>query len=179
MNKTNSTTLATTIQAVQSWFATFERSHAAKPAPAETAKSAGLNRKNLALRSLVGHNLTINGDMSVDEFGLRIDGHIVGNVNSEHGLVMVGAGGSVLGTIRAARIIVAGKVVGNLIADDIIECNSTAQVQGHVRSTGFMIHSGATVRGTMAATNAKLPTVSAQAPANDDKHEQVQQRAAG
>ena len=179
MSKTLTTNFAGTLQAVQSWLASPRSLRAPKRASVASAKAAGINRKNLALRSLVGHNLTINGDMSVDEFGLRIDGHIVGNVNSEHGLVMVGTGGSVMGTIRAARIIVAGKVVGNLIANDIIECSSTAQVQGHVRSSGFLIHAGAIVRGTMAATNAKLPTVSVQAPANDDKHEQVQQRAVG
>lgn len=136
----------------------------------------GMSAKQLALRSLVGHNLTINGDMTVDEFGLRIDGHIVGNVHSENGLVMVGAGGSVMGSIRAARIIVAGKVVGNLVAQDVIECTSTAQVQGHTSSAGFMIHAGAIVRGTMAATEAQVAQVLAATCANDDKHHANHQR---
>ncbi|UFS56259.1 polymer-forming cytoskeletal protein [Comamonadaceae bacterium M7527] len=138
-----------------------------------------INRNNLALCSLVGRNLTINGDMWVDDFGLRIDGHVVGNVNAEHGLVMVGAGGSVMGSIRAARIIVAGKVVGNLIASDIVECSATAQVQGHAHSAGLLIHAGAIVRGTMAAIDAKPSIALAQASANDDKHEAVRQRAVG
>lgn len=179
MSKTTPTHFASTSQAVQSWLASLWPSRGSKRTPAASTKAMDRNPKSMALRSLVGHNLTINGDMSVDEFGLRIDGHIVGNVSSEHGLVMVGTGGSVMGTIRAARIIVAGKVVGNLVADDVIECRSSAQVQGHVRSAGFLIHAGALVRGTMAATNAEFPTVALQAPANDDKHDDVRQRAIG
>ena len=33
-----------------------------------------LGNGDSALRSWVGHNLNINGDMVVDKFGLRIDG---------------------------------------------------------------------------------------------------------
>jgi cytoskeletal protein CcmA (bactofilin family) len=128
--------------------------------------------RHSALRSWVGHNLNINGDMVVDKFGLRIDGRIVGNVTSHDGLVMVGAGGSVLGTIRAQRIIVSGTVVGNLIASEVIECNASAQVQGHISSAGFMIHAGAIVRGTMSAPEAKLPVGLPQTPANDEHGQQ-------
>tara|TARA_B110000503_G_scaffold96677_1_gene145370 strand:- start:182 stop:463 length:282 start_codon:yes stop_codon:yes gene_type:complete len=88
---------------------------------------------------------------------------------------MVGAGGSVLGTIRAQRIIVSGTVVGNLIASEVIECNASVQVQGHISSAGFMIHAGAIVRGTMSAPEAKLPVGLPQTPANDE-HGQQQQR---
>lgn len=179
MDKTSTFSLRETVKNTQSWLSSLNPLQATKPSPVGSSKLAGLSRKDVALRSLVGHNLTINGDMSVDEFGLRIDGHIVGNVNSEHGLVMVGAGGSVMGTIRAARILVAGKVVGNLIAHDIIECTPSALVQGHVRSAGFVVHAGAIVRGTMAATNATLPSVLPQVPANEDAHMQVQKRAVG
>ena len=106
------------------------------------------------------------GDMVVDKFGLRIDGRIVGNVTANDGLVMVGAGGSVLGTIRAQRIIVSGTLVGNLIASKVIECNASALVRGHISSAGFMIHAGASVRGTMSAPEAKLLVGLPQPPAN-------------
>ena len=133
--------------------------------------------RHSALRSWVWHNLNLNGDMVVDKFGLRIDGRIVGNVTSSDGLVMVGAGGSVLGTIRARRIIVSGTVVGNLIASEVIECNASAQVQGHISSAGFMIHAGAIVRGTMSAPEVKLPVGRPQTPANDEygQQQRVQQ----
>lgn len=179
MRKTALNHVDSLTQAVRSGWSFFRPLQAAKLVPVASTKTASLDHNNLSLRSVVGHYLTINGDMLVDEFGVRIDGHIVGNVNAEHGVVMVGAGGSVTGTIRAARIIVAGKVGGNLIATDIIECRASAQVQGHVHSAGLLIHAGAIVRGTMAATHAKTSKVLAQAPANDNKHENVQQRAVG
>lgn len=171
MSKTTATYAARTPQVVQSCLSWLRSLKVAKP--------MAINRRHLTLCSWVGRNLTINGDMWVDEFGLRIDGHVVGNVHAEHGLVMVGEGGSVMGSIRAARIIVAGKVVGNLIASDMVECSTTAQVQGHVHAAGLLIHAGAVVRGTMAVIGAKPAIAPAQAPANDDKHGAVGQRAVG
>jgi cytoskeletal protein CcmA (bactofilin family) len=135
------------------------------PAAGKDAAAAGR-----VLRSLVGHKLVIHGDMIVDAHGLRIDGEVLGNVTSDNGLVMIGEGGSVMGTIRAAHIIVAGKVNGNLIAQDRLECNATCKVYGHVRAKGFVIHAGALVQGTMSAVQdgADLPLL--QAPANEASH---------
>ena len=165
------------IKTRMNFFKTFISWMLPRAAPRSGMSLSTLGNGDSALRSWVGHNLNINGDMVVDKFGLRIDGRIVGNVTSSDGLVMVGAGGSVLGTIRARRIIVSGTVVGNLIASEVIECNASAQVQGHISSAGFMIHAGAIVRGTMSAPEVKLPVGRPQTPANDEcgQQQRVQQ----
>ncbi|MDP4608769.1 MAG: polymer-forming cytoskeletal protein [Burkholderiaceae bacterium] len=138
---------------------------ARRPSADRDAAAAGR-----VLRSLVGHKLAIHGDMIVDSHGLRIDGEVFGNVTSDNGLVMIGEGGSVMGTIRAAHIIVAGKVNGNLIAQDRLECNATCKVYGHVRAKGFVIHAGALVQGTMSAVQDGADLPLPQAPANEASH---------
>jgi cytoskeletal protein CcmA (bactofilin family) len=81
---------------------------------------------------------------------LRIDGKVVGNIESEENskvTVAVGEDGEVVGDIFAYRVMVAGKVEGNIYATERVEFHQTAQVRGDVTYGSIGIEHGARVIG--------------------------------
>ena len=62
------------IKTRMNFFKTFTSWMLPRAAPRSGMSLSTLGNGDSALRSWVGHNLNINGDMVVDKFGLRIDG---------------------------------------------------------------------------------------------------------
>jgi cytoskeletal protein CcmA (bactofilin family) len=95
--------------------------------------------------SVLGRGLTWQGEIS-GTGGIRIDGAFDGEIRLR-GLVVVGESGRVTcEQIRAARVIVAGSVKGNINAHKV-EIAQTGRVWGDVTTTSFSTEEGAFLRG--------------------------------
>jgi cytoskeletal protein CcmA (bactofilin family) len=99
--------------------------------------------------TLIGKTSEIYGRMILGE-SLRIDGKVVGNIESEEDskvTVVVGEDGEVVGDIFSHRVVIAGKVEGNIHAIERVEFHQTAQVRGDVTYGSIGIEHGARVIG--------------------------------
>lgn len=95
--------------------------------------------------SVLGKGLTWQGEIS-GTGGIRIDGAFDGEIRLR-GLVVVGETGRVTSEhIRAARVIVAGSVKGDISAYKV-EISQTGRVWGDVITTSFSTEEGAFLRG--------------------------------
>jgi cytoskeletal protein CcmA (bactofilin family) len=112
-------------------------------------KTSLLLPTNERFDTLIGKTSEIYGRMVVGE-SLRIDGKVVGNIESEENTkvtVAIGEDGVVVGDIFAYRVMVAGKVEGNIYAVERVEFHQTAQVRGDVTYGTIGIEHGARVIG--------------------------------
>jgi cytoskeletal protein CcmA (bactofilin family) len=112
-------------------------------------KTSILLPTNERFDTLIGKTSEIYGRMVVGE-SLRIDGKVVGNIESEENTkvtVAVGEDGEVIGDIFAYRVMIAGKVEGNIYATERVEFHQTAQVRGDVTYGSIGIEHGARVIG--------------------------------
>ena len=112
-------------------------------------KTSILLPTNERFDTLIGKTSEIYGRMVVGE-SLRIDGKVVGNIESEENskvTVAVGEDGEVIGDIFAYRVMIAGKVEGNIYATERVEFHQTAHVRGDVTYGSIVIEHGARVIG--------------------------------
>jgi len=112
-------------------------------------KTSLLLPTNERFDTLIGKTSEIYGRMVVGE-SLRIDGKVVGNIESEENTkvtVAVGEDGEVIGDIFAYRVMSAGKVEGNIYATERVEFHQTAQVRGDVTYGSIGSEHGARVIG--------------------------------
>ncbi len=101
--------------------------------------------------TLIGTGTTIEGTVAYAG-GLRIDGTVKGDVRcatDEAGLVIISELGCVEGEVRAAHLVVSGKVVGPVYVSDVLELQPKAHVSGDVRYRALEIHHGAVVEGRL------------------------------
>ena len=112
------------------------------------------SRKSMATNSekfdtIVGRTTTIQGNMVLLD-SIRIDGRVLGNIESAPDCkiaVAIGPTGEVTGDVKAHRVMVAGKVFGNIHAADRVELQKDSSVQGDI-SYGFIaVEHGAKLSG--------------------------------
>ncbi len=77
---------------------------------------------------------------------VRVEGQVVGTIDITSRLV-IADGGLVEGKIAARSIIVAGRVIGDLLAAERIELGSSCTMEGNITAPRIQIHDGATFDG--------------------------------
>jgi cytoskeletal protein CcmA (bactofilin family) len=90
---------------------------------------------------------------------LRIDGKVFGNLEpaDKHPCsIAVGPSGVVTGNIHCNKAYIAGKVLGNIFAKELIVLSECAVVHGDISAEAFTIASGAVIEGTMLQANRKV-----------------------
>ena len=100
---------------------------------------------------LIGAGTTVRGDI-VFAGGLRIDGHVSGNVataDGQVGTLVISEHARVEGTIRVSHIVINGTVEGPVTASDHLELQSKARVTGDVAYKTLEMHVGAVVQGRL------------------------------
>jgi cytoskeletal protein CcmA (bactofilin family) len=121
--------------------------------------------------TLIGRHAEIHGCLRLQE-SVRIDGKVVGNIEAPKDAnicVVVGPNGEVEGDLLANRIIVAGKVAGNIHAFERVEFMASALVQGDVKYASMAVEHGARLLGLLLQVDASdAPTRSDQ-----DAHEVI------
>ena len=108
--------------------------------------------------TLVGKSSVIHGRMTVHD-SLRIDGKVFGNLEPADKYpcsIAIGPSGVVTGNIHCNKAYIAGKVIGNIFAKELIVLSASAVVQGDISAEAFTITSGAVVEGTMLQANRKI-----------------------
>ncbi len=109
--------------------------------------------------TLVGKNTAIHGRLVLQE-SIRIDGKVVGNIESskeESITVVIGASGEVQGDIVAQRVVVAGKVAGNIHAHERVELHADCLVQGDIKYGSIAIEHGSKVLGLLLQVGTSAP----------------------
>jgi len=99
--------------------------------------------------SLIGATTRLEGNVSFSG-GLRIDGHVRGDVVSSDetgGLLVIGERGRIDGNIVVGHLIVNGTVQGALTVAGILELQSKAKISGEVRYRSLELQRGAVVEG--------------------------------
>ena len=113
--------------------------------------------------TLIGPGTTVHGDLILID-SVRIDGKVIGDVLATQGhraTVAIGPTGQVIGHISAFRVIVAGKVEGNITALERVDLTHDCLVQGDISYGSINVQHGARLQGLVIQ---KLPDA---APAGD------------
>jgi cytoskeletal protein CcmA (bactofilin family) len=111
----------------------------------------GKSNKPSPIDSLIGSGTTIEGDVSFSG-GLRIDGHVKGNVKAsanKPGTLVVSEMAKVEGEIDVAHVVINGTVAGPVRASEYVELLPKARVTGNVSYKSIEIHVGAIVMGQL------------------------------
>jgi cytoskeletal protein CcmA (bactofilin family) len=112
-----------------------------------------MKKKQPPIRSLIGEGTVLNGEVRFSE-GLRIDGEVHGDVvamGDLPSLLVISEKARVQGKVRAGHVIINGTVVGPVLADELLELQPKAQIQGDVRYEAIEMHQGSTIDGEIRA----------------------------
>jgi cytoskeletal protein CcmA (bactofilin family) len=113
-------------------------------------------------RAGVGSSVVIKGELSAKE-DVVIAGRVEGSINVSGHLVVVEPGAHVVGDITATGIVVAGAVHGSLVAEERIQAQVGADLQGDISAPRIAVADGAVVNGrieTATAASRKLKAAS-------------------
>jgi cytoskeletal protein CcmA (bactofilin family) len=101
------------------------------------------------IETVIGPGTTVNGDLMLID-SVRIDGKVIGDIQasqSNRATVAIGPTGEVIGHISAFRVIVAGKVEGNIAALEQVELSHNCHVQGDISYSSINVQHGARLQG--------------------------------
>jgi cytoskeletal protein CcmA (bactofilin family) len=101
--------------------------------------------------SLIGVSTRIEGDVHF-KGGLRIDGHVKGNViadGDEASMLVISEQAKVEGEVRVAYLVVNGEIVGPVHSSELLELQPRARITGDVNYKALEMHGGAVVSGKL------------------------------
>ncbi len=108
-------------------------------------------RKQPPIKSLIAHGSHIAGNVRFTD-GLRIDGTLVGDImaNEEQASILViSETASVTGALHADHIIISGSVKGPVHANQMLELQPKARIEGDVFYRAMEMHQGAIISGQL------------------------------
>jgi cytoskeletal protein CcmA (bactofilin family) len=114
-----------------------------EPVPA-TVALPGTARKELK-ESVIANGLTFEGKIEGNGH-VRISGRFKGDVHVD-GSLTVEAGAHLAGSVRAATVVVAGELEGNIESAQKVELQQTGVLNGDVSAGALSVASGARMRG--------------------------------
>lgn len=104
------------------------------------------------IASLIGAGSTFVGDLTFSG-GLRIDGTVRGSVHcvggEGAGMLVISEQGAVEGEVRAAHLVVSGRINGPVFTTELVELQPKARVEGDVHYRALEMHHGAIVDGRL------------------------------
>ncbi len=109
--------------------------------------------------TLIGRQTEIHGTLYVKQ-SVRIDGKVVGNIEAPKDMaitIVVGNEGEIQGDVIANRVVVAGKVSGNIDARERVELHASALVQGDVKYGSIAVEHGARLLGLLLQVDGSQP----------------------
>jgi cytoskeletal protein CcmA (bactofilin family) len=109
------------------------------------------NKPQSRIDTLIGAETRIEGDIHFTG-GLRIDGSVRGNVAesaSSPGTLVLSEHGRIEGAITVSRVVINGKVIGPLHANQFIELQAKSRVSGDVYYKSLEMHTGALIEGKL------------------------------
>jgi cytoskeletal protein CcmA (bactofilin family) len=112
-----------------------------------------MKKKQPPIRSLIGEGTVLHGEVRFSE-GLRIDGEVHGDVvavGDMPSLLVISEKARVQGKVRAGHVIINGTVCGPVLADELLELQPKARIEGDVRYEAIEMHQGSTIDGEIRA----------------------------
>jgi cytoskeletal protein CcmA (bactofilin family) len=110
---------------------------------------------------LIGAGTVVEGNVKFSG-GLRIDGHVRGNIataEGEAGTLVISEQARVDGDVRVSHLVVNGTVNGALVATDFLELQAKARIVGDVEYRTLEMHVGAVLQGRLHHTEPGTATV--------------------
>ena len=95
--------------------------------------------------TLISAGTTLKGDISSSS-DLRIDGTVIGNINSS-AKIIIGTSGSVEGDISGNQADITGKVSGNVRAKELLQLRGECIVSGNLYAGKLQVEPSATFNG--------------------------------
>ena len=123
----------------------WEKKEPFKQQPSVDTGARNTSRETTSQVSL-GKSIVIKGEVSGHE-DLTIDGSVEGKISLQEHNLTVGAHGSVDGEVVAKRVIVMGKVTGNVCATEKVDILEGGRLDGDILSPRLSIADGAHFRG--------------------------------
>jgi cytoskeletal protein CcmA (bactofilin family) len=103
------------------------------------------------IKSLIAEGSRIEGNLEFTE-GLRIDGEVIGNTRAKPDLpsiLVISEAAVVEGELRADHVIINGFVRGPVHANELLELQPKARIEGDVYYRSLEMHQGATIAGQL------------------------------
>ncbi|RJF99596.1 bactofilin family protein [Noviherbaspirillum saxi] len=111
--------------------------------------------------SLIGISTNIHGDVHF-QGGLRIDGHVKGNViadGDEPSMLVISEHAKVEGEVRVAHLVVNGEIIGPVHSSELLELQPRARITGDVYYKALEMHGGALVSGKLTHDQVSEPVL--------------------
>ena len=105
----------------------------------------------LGTTSIIGANMTINGDIFA-EGDIRIDGKLIGGIKNAS-KVVVGEAGLVEGNINAHQADITGKILGNLAIKDLLNLRGQAIISGNISAGKISMEPSVSFNGNCTMQN--------------------------
>jgi len=109
------------------------------------------NRIQNTIDTLIGADTRVEGNIHFVG-GLRIDGAVRGNVSeagNNQGALILSEEGRIEGAVNASKVVINGKVIGPVKAEQMIELQSKARITGDVYYKSLEMHTGAVIEGKL------------------------------
>ncbi|SNT26622.1 protein CcmA, bactofilin family [Noviherbaspirillum humi] len=118
-------------------------------------KSKGTIDSLIGLSTIVEGNITFSG-------GLRIDGHVKGNVcakEEEGSMLIVSEHAKIEGEVRVAQLVINGEIIGPVHSSEVLELQPKARITGDVFYRALEMHGGAVVSGKLTYEQSEEPVL--------------------
>jgi cytoskeletal protein CcmA (bactofilin family) len=96
----------------------------------------------------LGKTIQIKGDLTGNE-DLTIEGKLEGKIFLKDHNLTIGENGNIEADVQAKGVVVIGKLVGNITAQDKVEVATTGSVRGDISAPRVMLAEGARFRGSI------------------------------
>lgn len=109
------------------------------------------NKPQSSIDCLIGTGTVIEGNITFTG-GLRVDGHVRGNVlsaDTKPGTLVLSEQARIEGEIRVSHVVINGTVVGAVHAAEYVELQAKANVTGDVYYKTLEMQLGAVVQGRL------------------------------
>jgi cytoskeletal protein CcmA (bactofilin family) len=113
--------------------------------------------------AVIGPNVRIQGELSGDE-DIVIEGRVEGKISVSK-FLRVGQAAQVNAEVKAHSVVIAGKVVGNVVAVERVEILPSGSLEGNIRAPKIVIAEGAQFKGSV-DMGGKAGSVGESAPAS-------------
>ncbi len=100
----------------------------------------------MASTAHIGPSIIIKGEIVSGE-DLIVSGHIDGTLRADGHVVSLNPGSEVTANVAAGSIVVAGTVLGTLVAQERIELRPGADVEGEITTPKLSMSDGAELHG--------------------------------
>ncbi len=97
------------------------------------------------INSIIGSDAVIEGSFTTKDT-TRIDGVIKGDIHSA-GTLIIGKGAKIEGKVKAANIMIAGEITGDLHIKERIEATGTSKIIGDIVAKSLSIDENAKFQG--------------------------------